>query len=47
MTLHQVPAPFILVLDDYHAIEARGVEDVTLDFVLEHLPPDAPGHRHP
>jgi LuxR family transcriptional regulator, maltose regulon positive regulatory protein len=29
---------FVLVLDDYHVIDARAVDDV-LTFVLEHLPP--------
>src|SRR4028119_1595383 len=29
---------FVLVLDDYHAIDARAVDDV-LAFLLEHLPP--------
>jgi LuxR family maltose regulon positive regulatory protein len=29
---------FVLVLDDYHVIDARAVDDA-LDFVLEHLPP--------
>ena len=38
---------FVLVLDDYHAIDARPVDDA-LAFLLDHLPPpDAPGHRHP
>ena len=29
---------FILVLDDYHAIDAQAIDDV-LTFLLEHLPP--------
>ncbi|MGH3147334.1 MAG: AAA family ATPase, partial [Rubrobacter sp.] len=33
-----VPDGFVLVLDDYHLIEARAVDDA-LAFVLEHLPP--------
>ncbi|HNB52449.1 MAG TPA: AAA family ATPase, partial [Anaerolineales bacterium] len=32
------PEPFILVLDDYHVIEARPVNDA-LAFLLKHLPP--------
>jgi len=33
-----IPDNFILVLDDYHAIEAQPV-DMALAFLLEHLPP--------
>ncbi len=33
-----VPDPFILVLDDYHVIEAQPVGE-TLTFLLQHLPP--------
>ena len=33
-----IPNEFILVLDDYHLIDARLVDD-TLTFLLEHLPP--------
>jgi len=33
-----VPDDFVLVLDDYHVIDARAVDDA-LTFVLEHLPP--------
>ena len=33
-----VPASFVLVLDDYHTIDARAV-DQALAFLLEHLPP--------
>jgi LuxR family maltose regulon positive regulatory protein len=33
-----IPNPFILVLDDYHVIEAQPV-DQALAFLLEHLPP--------
>lgn len=33
-----VPVPFILVLDDYHAIEALPIHR-QLDFLVEHLPP--------
>ncbi len=33
-----VPDDFILVLDDYHVIDARPVDDA-LTFVLDHLPP--------
>jgi LuxR family maltose regulon positive regulatory protein len=33
-----VPDRFILVLDDYHVIEAKSVENA-LTFLLEHLPP--------
>jgi LuxR family maltose regulon positive regulatory protein len=33
-----VPEVFVLVLDDYHLIDARAVDDA-LAFVLEHLPP--------
>jgi LuxR family maltose regulon positive regulatory protein len=33
-----LPQAFLLVLDDYHVIEARAVDDA-LGFLLEHLPP--------
>ena len=33
-----VPDPFVLVLDDYHVIDARPVDDA-LTFLLENLPP--------
>jgi LuxR family transcriptional regulator, maltose regulon positive regulatory protein len=33
-----IPGPFVLVLDDYHAIDANPV-DQALAFLLEHLPP--------
>lgn len=33
-----LPTPFLLVLDDYHVIEAAAVADA-LVFLLEHLPP--------
>ncbi len=33
-----VPSPLVLVLDDYHALEAEAV-DHALAFLLEHLPP--------
>ncbi len=33
-----LPQAFVLVLDDYHVIEARAV-DAALGFLLEHLPP--------
>src|SRR5687768_9958959 len=33
-----VPDNFVLVLDDYHVIDAKGV-DTALTFLLEHLPP--------
>jgi LuxR family maltose regulon positive regulatory protein len=33
-----IPAKFLLVLDDYHVIEAQAV-DQALTFLLEHLPP--------
>ena len=33
-----VPDPFILVLDDYHEVDARPVDEL-LAFLLEHLPP--------
>jgi LuxR family transcriptional regulator, maltose regulon positive regulatory protein len=32
------PSPFVLVLDDYHAIDAQSV-DHALTFLIEHLPP--------
>ena len=42
-----IPDRIVLVLDDYHLIEAQPIHDA-LTFLLEHLPPaDAPGHRHP
>jgi LuxR family maltose regulon positive regulatory protein len=36
--LADLPTPAVLVLDDYHLIEAQPVHDL-LAFVLEHLPP--------
>ena len=33
-----VPVPFLLVLDDYHVIESRAVDEA-LSFLVEHLPP--------
>jgi LuxR family maltose regulon positive regulatory protein len=33
-----IPDPFILVLDDYHVIDSRAV-DQALTFLVEHLPP--------
>jgi LuxR family maltose regulon positive regulatory protein len=33
-----IPDHFILVLDDYHAIDAKSIDDA-LSFLLEHLPP--------
>lgn len=33
-----IPTPFILVLDDYHVIDTRAIDDA-LTFLLEHLPP--------
>jgi LuxR family maltose regulon positive regulatory protein len=33
-----VPDPFILVLDDYHEVDARPVDEL-LTFMLDHLPP--------
>ena len=33
-----IPDDFVLVLDDYHVIDARAVDDA-LAFLLEHLPP--------
>src|SRR5579872_6932168 len=33
-----LPDPFVLVLDDYHMIDAKTV-DMTLAFLVEHLPP--------
>lgn len=36
--LTAIPDPFVLVLDDYHVIDARAV-DAALTFLLEHLPP--------
>jgi LuxR family transcriptional regulator, maltose regulon positive regulatory protein len=33
-----IPASFILVLDDYHLVDATAVDN-TLTFLLEHLPP--------
>ena len=33
-----VPDDFVLVLDDYHVVDARAVDDA-LTFLLEHLPP--------
>jgi LuxR family transcriptional regulator, maltose regulon positive regulatory protein len=33
-----IPANFVLVLDDYHVIDAKPVDDA-LTFLLEHLPP--------
>ena len=36
--LSSLPDPFVLVLDDYHVLEAKGVDEA-LTFLLEHLPP--------
>ena len=36
--LSAMPEPFLLVLDDYHLIDARPV-DQALTFLIEHLPP--------
>ena len=36
--INAVPDDFILVLDDYHAVDAEPV-DAALGFILEHLPP--------
>jgi LuxR family maltose regulon positive regulatory protein len=33
-----IPNPFVLVLDDYHVVDSRAVDDA-LRFLLEHLPP--------
>ena len=33
-----IPDDFVLVLDDYHVVDAKPVDDA-LAFVLEHLPP--------
>src|SRR5215472_2981571 len=37
-TLSTAPTPFVLVLDDYHLIEAQAV-DQALTYLIEHLPP--------
>jgi len=34
----EIPAPFVLILDDYHLITAQPVYDA-LTFLLDHLPP--------
>ena len=39
--LAALPAPVILVLDDYHAIDAQAIHDI-LTFLLDHQPP----HMH-
>lgn len=36
--LAAIPAPFLVILDDYHLIEAKPVHDA-LTFLLEHQPP--------
>jgi LuxR family maltose regulon positive regulatory protein len=36
--LAAIPDPFVLVLDDYHAIDSKPV-DQALSFLLDHLPP--------
>ena len=36
--LRAMPAPFALVLDDYHAVSAQAVHDAVA-FLLDHLPP--------
>jgi ATP/maltotriose-dependent transcriptional regulator MalT len=38
--------PFVLVLDDYHVLDAQPV-DQTLAFLLEHLPPQIHMYRQP
>ena len=41
------PGEIILVLDDYHAIDAPDIQ-AGMTFLLDHLPAQrAPGHRHP
>ena len=40
--LTAVPEDLVLVLDDYHAVDARPVDDA-LAFLLEHLPPQVHG----
>ena len=37
-TIPNIPDNFVLVLDDYHVIDAKAV-DQALTFLLEHLPP--------
>jgi LuxR family transcriptional regulator, maltose regulon positive regulatory protein len=37
--LSQLPTETVLVLDDYHLIEAKGIHD-TLIYLVEHLPPN-------
>lgn len=36
--INAIPNPFVLVLDDYHVVDAKPV-DQALTFLLEHLPP--------
>ncbi len=38
--LSRIPDPFLIVLDDYHIIQASAVH-VAASFLLEHLPPQA------
>ena len=33
-----IPYKFVLVLDDYHVIDSKRIDDA-LTFLLEHLPP--------
>ena len=45
--INTIPDHFALVLDDYHLIDAKPI-DQALTYLLEHLPPHhAPGDRHP
>jgi LuxR family maltose regulon positive regulatory protein len=39
--LTAIPHPFVLILDDYHVIDAKPI-DHALAFLIEHLPP----HMH-
>lgn len=36
--ISSIPNPFVLVLDDYHVMDAKPIDDA-LTFLLEHLPP--------
>lgn len=42
--LSTISDEFVLVLDDYHVLDAQPI-DQALAYLVEHLPPHAPGHR--
>ena len=45
--INTIPDDFVLVLDDYHVIDARAVDDALAFPDRAPAPADAPDHRHP